>query len=393
MNNCPKCGNPLEEGVKTCPICGNVITADLNNQTPIEPQNNINNNVDNLNKIEANPGNVAPNPAPVAQATNQTATPVAPIPVTQTPVAETPVARTPVEKTPTVAPTVTQTPSATPVSPQPTPVTTPTSTPIKPLVTDEKPQKNKNKMPLILIAVVGLVLVIGIGISFAFGGGSKEAPKKDNIALETSLVSSNGYKFNLPKTWFIAEDSENVVLTNDDSTLSIKFDHSSSTINSINKSMIDQVISSHEEYSDTSISEIKISAKDAYLVNTKINKMPVQIYFINGGSNLLIGVTVIYQTDESKTKYEPTVTEIIGSLSYADESVKALDIINMYSNIFNMYNSILNYRIPTTEENPTETENQTQTEENNVEASDNQTENNQDLEEPEENQNQPSNQE
>ena len=26
MNNCPKCGNPLQNGVKTCPICGKKAT-------------------------------------------------------------------------------------------------------------------------------------------------------------------------------------------------------------------------------------------------------------------------------------------------------------------------------------------------------------------------------
>ena len=182
------------------------------------------------------------------------------------------------------------------------------------------------------------------------GGTKKQVPKNNNIALETIAVSSNGYKFSLPKTWFLAEDSKNVVITNEDSTVSIKLDHSENSISNINETVIKKVIDSHEEYTDSNITEIKISAKDAYLVNTTVNNMPVQIYFINGGSNLLIGVTIVYQSNDSKTKYEADVTEMIGTLSYADESVKALDTINMYSQIFNIYNSVINYHEPVVEE-------------------------------------------
>ena len=66
--------------------------------------------------------------------------------------------------------------------------------------------------------------------------------------------------------------------------------------------------------------------------------------------DVLIGVTIVYQSNDSKTKYEADVTEMIGTLSYADESVKALDTINMYSQIFNIYNSVINYHEPVVEE-------------------------------------------
>ena len=100
--------------------------------------------------------------------------------------------------------------------------------------------------------------------------------------------------------------------------------------------------------------------------------MPVQIYFINGGSNLLIGVTIVYQSNDSKTKYEASVTQMIGTLSFADDSIKALDTINMYSNIFNTYNSIINYHeTPAEETTPSEEDNGSGEENNETPAEDN----------------------
>lgn len=401
MNNCPKCGNPLEPGVTSCPICGN----DLSNPNPQDPNNVVQN--DNINSsvpvapttetsvansnqsvsVETTPvvANPIEQPAPqVAEVVPESA-PVEPsqsqvVPVEQAPAAPieqvpavpteqvvvtptTPTESVPVQTEPTpIAPT------PTPIAPSPTPVATapvvPTPTitdsPPTPVVNNqppEKKQKPKGKNNSALIVVFLIVVISGIGIFMKMGNGTKTPTTPNNLAVETTSVTSNGYKFNLPKTWLLAEDSENVVINNEDNTVSIKLDHSESTITNINEEMIKKVVSTHDEYTDTEVSKIKISAKDAYLVNTTINKMPVQIYFINGGSNLLIGVTIVYQSNDSKTKYEASVTQMIGTLSFADESIKALDTINMYSNIFNTYNSIINYHEPPVEETTPSEEN------------------------------------
>ena len=47
---------------------------------------------------------------------------------------------------------------------------------------------------------------------------------------------------------------------------------------------------------------------------------------------------------------------MIGTLTYSDESLKAMDTLEMYANIFNVYNGVMNYTptqaAPTTPETP-----------------------------------------
>ena len=330
MNNCPKCGNPLEPGVTTCPICGNNLvntpeTNVVNNNVvagspevlaPVT-ENKVDNQVVNVNVTPNEQGAIVNNSAPALASV----TPESPV--------------------------VTEVAPATEASAQVSNASAGKQEKLAndsqtPLVKDEDVKPKKKKKPFLLIILL-LLVVGGIG-TMMFLNGSKPATSTDNKPkTETIAVASNGYKFDLPKTWFLTEDSRNVVITNEDSTVSIKLDQSESTLSDLNEEIIKKALATHEDYTDTSVSKIKISAKDAYLVNTKINKMPVQIYFINGGSRLLIGVTVVYHTDEAKTEYEAMVTEMIGTLSYANEEVKALDIINMYSNAFNIYNSVINY--------------------------------------------------
>ena len=84
---------------------------------------------------------------------------------------------------------------------------------------------------------------------------------------------------------------------------------------------------------------------------------PIQVYFIGGGNNLTIGATIVYVSAETKTKYEAEVTEMIGSLSYSDESLKAITTIDMFNGAFGVYNGIVahsqnNQQQPTTPEEP-----------------------------------------
>lgn len=409
MNNCPKCGNPLQAGVSSCPICGTNIEVNSANQnkqntvtvtsvskpaenkTPVAsaetPKKEIvvNNTMATQNAISNN--TVEKSSTPVTsevQVKNESQQENKQVAVAQEVKAKPAVEQAPVQPVetvqperaavqqtvqqpvqPTAQPTV-QPVASTPQVEQTSPVQSP-STPSIPLsleVNDPAaiqavrtltaelkpevkpaPKKKANKNVIIIAAVVVILLVAG---GFYFMQGSKTKMKNNNnnnqptkeIAATTS-VSSNGYKFNLPEGWLINEDGQNVILTNAGETVVVKFDHSKSNLSYISKETIEKYLS-NSSYEKGEVSEVKISAKDAYAINTNINDLPVQIYFIGGGSNLIIGATIIYQSEDTKTKYEPTVTELLGTLSFSDESIKAISTMDTYSDIFNIYGGIIN---------------------------------------------------
>ena len=118
-----------------------------------------------------------------------------------------------------------------------------------------------------------------------------------------------------------------------------------SNFSKINKSTIESYYSSKSEFTNTKVEEVKISVKDAYLVNTNSGELPVQIYYINGGTSLTLGATIVYQSKESKEKYVAEVTELIGTMSYSDESIKAISTIEMYSSIFKNYQGVCRWNL------------------------------------------------
>ncbi len=115
----------------------------------------------------------------------------------------------------------------------------------------------------------------------------------------------------------------------------------------LNENIIAGYYNSNASFKDTNVNATKISAKDAYLVNTASGSLQVQSYYINGGNNLTIGATIVYQSAASKEKYETAVTELIGSISYSDDSLKAISTIEMYSEVFGAYKGVFNYNVPT----------------------------------------------
>ncbi|MBQ4032063.1 MAG: hypothetical protein II625_09945, partial [Bacilli bacterium] len=145
------------------------------------------------------------------------------------------------------------------------------------------------------------------------------------------------------------EDGNNVILTNSESTVAIKLEHSNANLNTINANDIENILSQNESYKDVEVSSVDVSGRSAFLISTSINDFPVQIYFINGGSNLILGATIVYQSGDTKTKYEAVITEMIGSLSYSEASVKAIETVSQYSQMFGVYNNII-YNIPKEEE-------------------------------------------
>lgn len=389
MNNCPKCGNPLQAGITSCPICGTDISGVTN--TPAQPNNVTVASVGQVptpakeqstvevEKVEPTPAIAPQEQAPVAPTQPMSVAPapsqvqVAPIENAGTPnneaqkiqtvgsvgTAPAPSQSTPVAPTanPTasidpnsLAPTVTKIELATPVPSIPSSLTAnqemptvnaPTAT-VSPEV-KPTPKKKNNKTVIVVAAIVVVLLVCG-GIYMSMNGKKNLNPTNQNpntTALASTSLSSNGYKLSLQDGWIANEDGTNVVITNASETVAIKLDHSAGNISSLNKEYLENYISQNTTYTDTEVTETKISAKDAFVINTNINSIPVQIYFIGGGSNLLLGVSVIYQSTESKSKFEANVVEMIGTLSYADESVKAISTIDMYREPFSLYGNII----------------------------------------------------
>ena len=316
MNNCPKCGNPLQEGASSCPICGTNI----------------------LEKNEAQAGSAVPAPPAPAPAP-------APAPVAEA-VATTPEAQAP--QVESVLPTVERVESSNPIpNVIPSSLANPTvgfAEEEKPLVPNPKlePKKKSKKTPL-LVGLI-LIVVLGIGCFMALSPGKtkksifNKAPEEEEISL--SSMSSNGYHLNVAEGWQINEDGTNVILTNNDNTVAIKLEHSNSNLANIKTADIEKIMNNNESYKDVEVSEVDVSGKSSYLVSTNINELPVQIYFINGGNNLIIGATIVYQSNDSKTKYEAAVMEMIGSLSYAEDSIKAVETISAYSQMFGIFNNI-----------------------------------------------------
>ena len=373
MNNCPKCGNPLQVGTESCPICGTNTAA----PAPVAPAAPV---------VEAAPAPVAPAapvveaahapvapatpvveaaPAPVAPAApivEAAPAPVAPAaPVVETapapvapaaPVVETAPALEATTEPTAIAPTIQ---SIEPTSPVPsiaadaTTETTTTSTTSTTTTKTKTTKKGNKKLPIIIILVA---VILGGGFLLMSGGtgtgGGMDFDPEEPTNTATRSVVSNGYKFDITEGWVINEDGNNVVLTNSDDTVAIKLENLNSNLSTVDAKVIESYYTSKANFSDTTVVSTPISAKDAYVVNTTSNEMPIQVYYINCGTSLTLGATIVYQSADSREKYEGEVTELIATIAYSNDAVKAMSTIEMHSNIFSSYNGIFNHVVPST---------------------------------------------
>ena len=392
MNNCPKCGNPLQVGTTSCPICGTNIASAVqpvqneNGKTTVTvasvakavPTSNV------ANTSSAQPTQVAPvaqttQPAQtqvVQQATTtQTTQPLPEQTVAPQPVQ--PVEKPVVEPTQNVAPvaSTTEAKEQVPIDPnsiapviQPIEMSSPvpsipsslseSSTVVNAPVENKKSKETK-KINKNILVIAGILAVVIIAAVLMMNMKPKtnlnnNAVNNNNSTAEITAVSTNGYKFNLENGWLITEDGTNVIVTNKEETVAVKLNYTKDNLETISKSTIESYFASRTDFTNTEVIDTTISAKQTYLVNTQINQAMVQVYYINGGSNLTLGAVAVYQSSDTKEKYEANVTELIGSLSYSDESLKAINSMEMYSNIFNVYNGVFQYQqqnIPIVEDN------------------------------------------
>lgn len=399
MNNCPKCGNPLQAGTTSCPICGTNISNEMFNKVETSnikvasvgqaPQTQAQLQVEqvaqlqNQSQVPSQQTQVSNAPAqePQVVAAEHTQIPStqqqmsAPEQVQQTTISNNSINNQSLNQQPidpnSLAPTVPKVEMATPVPSIPASlsenyanentvqaVNAPTSTPTT------KAKKSNKKVLIVVLVFVLLLAGVGGYILMNFNTSTNKPLQQTQNEVATTSIVSNGYKLKQKDGWLTVEDGSNVIITNTSETVVIKLEHSTGNISEINEEYIKNLMSQNTAYTNTEVTTTKISAKDAYQVNTQINSLPVQVYFINGGSNLIIGVSVIYQSNDSKNKYEAEVVEMIGTLSYSDDSIKAISTIDMYRDAFSLYGNIItNRNNQQLTQQPTQQQNQQPTQE------------------------------
>jgi len=378
MNNCPKCGNPLQAGVTSCPICGtNISVENETKQVTVE-------------SVAQTPA-PAVEPAPVAE----TAQAAAPAPAAEPAQAA---ASTPVESAPATAPIMPTVPAPTepkeepapaqPVQPaEPAPVAQPIEpapavqqatpapaaqpiepTPVQPAITPtagapvvnasvepEKPKKKKNKLAPLLIVL--LLAALGGGAYFYFFSGTTQvqqppAPVQNNIQVATKEIIANGFDLKVAEGWIVREADEDVLITNENETVIIKLSHSSKNIEAFTETSIKNYLETRGAFSDIEVKTSKINANDTFVVDAMKDDKPFQLYLIDGGTNLMIGVAVVYTGKvESKTVNEATVQEIIGSISYSYGNNDNVNINSTYPDIMGSFSGLLNSSIYVEEQN------------------------------------------
>ena len=381
MNNCVKCGNPLQPGVTSCPICGTV--AQPNNETLTDPVGegaitpppaaNIEEQTQPTASVEtptepAPAAEPAPAPAPAAPAPAPAEPAPAPAPTidqngfaSSQPAAPAPApapAPTPAQavdfsqQTQPAAPTPAQavdfgaqnqnntfqsTPSVgdinpmnpgAPMNPQPAPAPAPAPTPAP--TTKKDP---KTLIPFVLVAVVA-VLVGGVGGFFLNSGAGEEQTMMPQVEAESLVARSNGFSFDIEKDWIYNQYGDKVIINNKDESLTMRIGKSSGDFNNISLTNIENSLMAKEGYSDISASKTKLDEVDIIYVECKNEDLLIQYYYLQNDETSVITAVVIYETEAAKASGEEYVKNIVKSLKYTDEAVKAIGAINMYSSKF-----------------------------------------------------------
>jgi hypothetical protein len=379
MNNCPKCGNPLQAGVTSCPICGTNITIEAESKQVT---------VDSVAQTAA-PAEAAPAAAPAqaaeqVQATQpidqQTIQPTAqsapapeatPAPVMPTvPAAEPAVqeqAAQPVQPAP-VAEAVQPVPAVTPTpAVEPTPSVAPTAVvaPIAPAaaapvvnanVEPEKPKRKKNKLLPVLLLLIFVGAGVYVYLNFFSGTNQVQQPKQTaqkNVAVPTKEVVANGFDFKVTEGWIVREDYDDVIINNENETVIIKLTHVNRNIESLTEDGVKMYLTNRGIFENVEVKSSKINAKDTLVVDGVHGEKPFQLYFMDGGQDLMLGVMVVYAGKaESKTVNEAAVQEIIGSISYSETGTETININSTYSDIFGSFSGAISSSLYTPEPEP-----------------------------------------
>lgn len=380
MNNCPKCGNPLQPGTVSCPICGTNINQAMRGMvTP-----NVASNQQMMSGVAMSPGMAQPMNQPVQQPMNQMAQPGG-VPIInnqmnpQMPSQALNIAGNPnmMHQQPTVQPMPQaisnvnnlhqqpltnsvsqavqpiQAQATKPAAPQgsPLPQSEPTKVPAAPTeaptsnaeevpkAQEPTPATPKEKKPIdkkiliiggavtaVLIIIIVLIVVLG-KVNKKLDDGSNSSTVTPNTVL-TSQVTNGGYNYSLPSGWQSGEiDGQYFIYTDDQSviilveTLNANIDLL--TENSLKKNMEDKGLTDAKVTSKTFANNRK-----GFCVSGKNNDIDVEFYYIDNDTDILYA-GVVYVTSEAKTTYSETVQNIVYNVKYI-ESVNAINSVSMY---------------------------------------------------------------
>lgn len=393
MNNCPKCGNPVQPGVTACPICGtSLVPAE---QAPVAQQPVQEVAVEQVQVQQPAPvqpvqAEVAPAPQPVAPAP-------APQPVQSTNIVGAP-ATNPVNVETNVnnitnasvgtvsAPAVTPDLSAlgpqinTPASVSPIPsqqggigdLVQPTDNTATPVATEQvsaKPSKkfsfsfNKKTLAVIiplLLVFVGAGIFLFINKNKNMAAPAKQQPVEEvEVSKNTKTALVNGFELQVEDGWSVRNYLSGVVVVNSDDSTIISLDVVNGVpFSKLTKENIQEYLNSSFKLSDTKVSETKVNGSKAFEVEGKVvndsDKIThVRYLFVGGSGNYIITITVVYTNDEAKKNNSTEVENIIESVNY-DASSKAISTVDMYADVLTFKNYILNYSIMN-DENKVET--------------------------------------
>lgn len=371
MTNCEKCGNPLQPGLTTCPICGTTAKSlDAPEVAMMQPE------VESLGEVPV--ANAVPQSQPVAPAPVSAPTPiiapapVAPAPATATPapaptpIIEQPVAApTPVVDTPVVAaPTIDPLPAqgfsgaeAAPIAPAPAPVVdTSVPTPAAPMepaapvapapiapapaVTDikedKKDKKKKNKGNIGLIIIVAIVaLGLGLGGGYLLSPSLKAAPVAPKEEVATAQpVSLNGYSFSVEEGWQYSQIGNKVLVNKDDESVLARMAVYDGIFENMNTTSIELSLTTKEGYSDVEVEKTTLGSREAIIVNATNGESSVQYYYFAHNTEKVLSVTVVYAKKEDKKTYEETIKKLVEGTTYSDDAVNAIEAISPYGTLF-----------------------------------------------------------
>ncbi len=340
MNNCPKCGNPLQPGVSTCPICGTMI-----NQAPA------------AQPAPGAPAPVAPVPpappagVPVQPAVTPMAQPAAPAPGAMpmqggvpTPTAPgTPVPPPPAPAAPVPPPPAPGAPA--PGAPAPgTPAALAAQAQATASVPAPPEKKKSNKKLFIIGGIVAAVVVVAsIVIILINNNSSSAAPTQPTstqpapVVARTTTVSVGNYDFQRPEGWSNSESSGYVYITKDDESVVIVLNKTST---SLEHATVDSMkaAAAGQRLKDPEVQEMTVGDKKAFFLSATYNELPVEYYYIDYNTATVI-VSVVYTKEEYKDTSSGEVANIVNTIVY-NESTKAADTYNNY-----IYNTLVGQSI------------------------------------------------
>ena len=372
MTNCQKCGNPLQPGSTTCPICGTTAApadAMMTAPAPIEQLESLDETpmVSPVPQVQPapvmEPGPIAAPAQPMTAQPMQTAAPVAPAPIQ--PAAPMVSPAQPMNPIPTPAQPMMQTADpmmqpAQPMQPQPSvmpepgfagaspmpaapnPIPTPSiPAPSAPIEKKEEPKKEtktttKGKSNLTTVVLVAIVaLVLGLGAGYLLGPSLKAAPTPAPVVVaDTETQRVSGFNFDMKTEWSYNDYYDKVIINNAEETVTMRLALYAGVFTNINTTNIELSLSTKEGYADVKAEKTTVGNRDAVLVNASNGDLRIQYYYIAHSVDKIITITTVYETEEAKKAEEENVKKLIESTTYTDEVQNAIQVIDTNSKYF-----------------------------------------------------------